>query len=339
MKSWIVIAALAVLGGLPIQALASLTEAEAAYRRGATLERSGDCEAALVEYQAALGHYPHYFYAHRQIGNCYIHLRQSARALEAYDRYLMARPTDTVVADYAQRLRQSLGASAPSPGVQGVNGGGGGGSRADAGRQDPGFYAGLGLGLVMLGVEDINAFVPDGSTKATAPMGLAYGIEGGWRHASGFYVQGAWFSGLAKTHSWKEDSDITEVSVKQSMSGFYLAPGFRSRLPIKLPISVGGHLGVGLASLAFEHKSKTTLGPSSSESTTSVNAGPMLVLAEARADYAVTPQLSLNLGLGYQSAELTKIEGSNGTLKNAKGGDAKADFKGMRFGAGATWSF
>lgn len=334
MKPWSLTPLLAFLVFcLAAPAPASLADAEAAYRRGAALERDGDCEGALVQYQAALGHYPHYFYAHRQMGNCYARLGQPQRALQSYDQYLAARPTDTVVADYAQRLRQHLGAPAAQPLAQPVNGG------VVPGRQAQGFYAGLAVNPVFLGVEDINALVPDGSTKASAPMGLAYGIEAGWRHASGFYVQGGWFTGLAKNHSWKEDGDITEVSVKQSMSGFYLAPGFRSRLPIQLPISVGGHLGVGVASLAYEHKSKTTVGFSSSESTTSVNAGPMLTVAELRADWQMTPQLGLNLGLGWQGAELNKIEGSNGPLKNAKGGDAKADFKGMRMGLGAQWSF
>jgi len=306
---------------------ASLEEAESAYRRGAALERSADAESALVEYQGALAHYPNYFYAWRQIGNCYVRLRQMPKAIDAYNHYLAAKPTDLQVRDYADKLRKAYGEPHASL-VTATDTGGEG---------RPAFYAGLVLSPVFLGMDDINALVPEGSTKAGSNLGLAYGLEGGWRHPSGFYVQAGGFMGLAKNHSWKENADLTDVSVKSSMSGFYLAPGYRMRLPVSLSIIVGGHLGVGLANIAFDHTSEMkSLGTKSS---TSVNASPMLIVAEANAEYQVLPQLGIVAGLGYQSAELAKLDGGNGNLKNAKGEDAKLDFKGLRLNLGARWLF
>lgn len=323
---------LAIFAAIP--AHASVADAAEAYRRGATLERSGDYEAALVEYQAALAHEPNYFYAYRQIGNCQVRLRQPQRALEAYDRYLAARPGDVQMRDYADRLRASVMASG-----QGGTGGGGSGTPAGS-AQSGGFYAGADLQAVMLSADDINALVPEGSSKGSGGMGLAYGVEGGWRHPSGFFLQGAWFTGLSKNQSWKENSDMTTTSVKESMSGFYLAPGYRQRLPIKLPISVSGLLGVGMANFSYEYNSKMESGGVTlSETKVSASGAPMLIVAQAQADYEVIPHLNLGLDLGYQSAELTKIDGSNGNLKDAKGGDAKADFKGARVGLSATWAF
>lgn len=305
--------------GFSQPAHASLEGAEAAYRRGAALERSADYESALVEYQGALAHYPNYFYAWRQIGNCYVRLHQTDKALDAYDHYLAAKPTDLQVKDYADKLRHL----APAVG-------------AASGQAFTPFYAGLVLHPVFLGVADINALVPDGSTKAGGSVALGYGVEGGWRHPSGAYVQAGWFSGLSKGNSWKESADTINKTVTATMSGFYVAPGYRMRLPLSWPVEVGGHLGLGLANLGFEY---TTDISGLSKTTISASQSPLLVLAELRADTKVWKELELSAGLGYQSAQMSKISTDNGDLKDQQGGNAKLDMSGLRLDLGAHWCF
>lgn len=312
--------------GLSQAAHASLADAEAAYRRGAALERSGDSEGALVEYQAALAHYPDYFYAWRQIGNCYVRLRQAPRAVDAYDHYLTAKPMDNQVREYNDRLRRAYGS--PSAAI--------GGTATGSGQAAAPFYVGLALHPVFLSVADINALVPDGANKASASVAMGYGVEGGWRHSSGAYLQAGWFSGLSKGNSWKESSDLVNKTVNASMSGFYLAPGYRMKLPIRWPVNVGGHLGLGLANLGFDY---TTEIVSVQKTTVSASQSLLLVLADLRADALVWKQLELSAGLGYQSAQMPKISTDNGDLKDQQGGNAKLDMSGLRLDLGLHWDF
>ena len=306
--------------GLVRPAAAFLEAAEAAYRRGVVLEKQGNYESALVEYQAALQHYPNYYYAYRQIGNCYVRLQQTPKAIEAYDQYLSAAPMDATVRDYNNRLKQAQGPSAEAP---------------KPGSQSGAYFVAVELTPLFLSADDINALVPDDSTKAKAPLGLAYGLEGGWKHSSGFFVKAGYFTGAAKNHSWKENSDLTSNSLQTSMSGYYIAPGFDYKLPIALPLSVGGELRLGQAQIAGKYSSDTQ----GSKSDNSFSQSVTLLQPRLKADYLLSQHLTLGASLGLNSAELGKVEVSGGTLKTQKNEDAKISYNAPLLSVGANWTF
>jgi tetratricopeptide (TPR) repeat protein len=310
---------LTILGpGLAGPLAASVEDAASAYRRGAALERAGDNASAVVEYQASLAHDPAYFYAWRQIGNCYARERLYASAVDAYQHYLDAKPGDAAVRAYSDRLRQAAHLPAPSNNE---------------------FYAGLALHPVLLSVADFAAMVPDGSTKPSGGLGVAYGVEGGWRHSSGAYVQAGYLMGLSKRHQWKESNDTVTNTLSAGLSSFYVAPGYQMRLPLGwgVPISVGGHLGLGLAALSYEYDNEI---PSAGiKNDTAVSQSGLFWMAQAHAEARVWRGLDLGAALGYQGAQLSEIDGSNGAIKDTQGNNAKLDMGGLLLELSAHYSF
>lgn len=317
-----------VLGLLVVLALgfvrpaeAFLEGAEAAYRRGVVLEKQGNYTAALVEYQAALQHYPNYYYAYRQIGNCYVRLQQTPKAIEAYDQYLSAAPMDATVRDYNARLKQlqAPGAATAKPGPQ----------------NNGAYFVAVELTPLFLSADDTNALVPDGSTKAKAPLGLAYGVEGGWKHSSGFFVKAGFFTGASKSHTWKESSDLITNTMQSSLSGYYIAPGYDYKLPIGLPISVGGELQLGQAQISGKYSTEVA------GSKTDNGFGQTVTLLQPRlkADYLLSEHLNLGASLGLNNAELGKVAIDGGNLKTQKNEDAKVSYNAPLLSVGASWTF
>lgn len=332
----------------PQGAFAFLEGAEAAFRRGQQYERLKNYSAAIVEYQSALSFYPNYFYAHRQIGNCYAFQQQPAKALEAYDKYLSANPMDSQVRAYADRLRGGLGfpplnqelsqggvqvASTAAMAGQGPAQPQGFGLRI--GGLKKGFFAGAQAGMVMLNVDDINALVSEGSKKASASPGIAYGALAGWQHDSGFYVLGAYESGLNKAHNW-EDPDISSLKTSASTvySHYYVAPGFQVRLLDRL--SLGAQLGFGQGTYTGTVKSEIGGTELSKQSFTQA---AQVMLYELKGEYMATPNFGVHAILGMQSGELAKAESGSSNIKDAKGNDAKFNYSGLRLGLGAEWHF
>ena len=303
-------------------AAAFLEGAEAAYRRGVVLEKQGNDSAALIEFQAALQHYPNYYYAYREIGNCFVRTQQRAKAVQAYDQYLSANPMDAQVRDYNARLKQSLGASSPKVG---------------AAKAASGFFASLELAPIFLSTDDMNALVPDGSTKAgSSAMALSYGLEGGWLHSSGAFIKAGFFTGASKSHNWKESNDLVKASMQSSLTGLYIAPGFRYQLPIPLPLALSGELRIGTATVSGKYLSEVDGG---GKSEYAFSTGVTLIQPRLKADYRVMEHLDLGLSLGFNSAELSKIAITDGNLKTQKNEDAKVSYNAPLLSMGVSWAF
>jgi tetratricopeptide (TPR) repeat protein len=320
---WIACLSLLTALSLARPVLADLAGAEAAYRRGVLLEKQGNDRDALVEYQDALQHYSTYYYAYRQIGNCEVRLGQRAKAVEAYEQYLAADPMDANVRDYTARLKKSL---SPSPAT----------APAQEAESQQGYFASVELSPLFLSAGDVNALVPDGSTKASAPVAMSYGIEGGWRHASGLFIKAGFFSGAAKAYSWKQDSDTTTMTIQSSLSAFYVAPGYRYQLPLSLPIAISAELRLGQAQVSGTYTSDFS---GVSKSQNSFSTGVTLLQPRLQADYLLMPHLSAQLSLGFNSADLSPVSIANGNLKTTTGDDAKISYDAPLLSAGLSWAF
>jgi len=322
--------AVSLLLGCAGLAHASLEDAADSYRRGAAMERAGDNADALVEYQAALGHDPQYFYAWRQMGNCYVRLRQVPKAIDAYDRYLAAKPDDLAVRDYAERLRKAADPAAGTGRWTGLGSGSGSGASsgtASAPARNE-FFAGVLLRPVLMGTSDLAAMVPSGASGPSgSSLGLGYGLEGGWRHASGFYGVLGYYTGLNKNFSWTQNSGAETNAITSHMGGFYVGPGYRYRLPLAWPLSVEADLGIGQAQLSYAYT--VSLQGQGQVSSVSVNQAATLLVADLKAVARLWQGLDLEAGLGYQGAALGQMNGPNGTIQDAQGNNAKLDDSGL----------
>jgi hypothetical protein len=87
----------------------------AAYRKGAVEERAKAYAPAIMDFKAALGLDPDYFWAYKRLADSYYYLGKKAWALDSYERYLKAHPEDDATRAFAESLRTSQEEPAPAP--------------------------------------------------------------------------------------------------------------------------------------------------------------------------------------------------------------------------------
>ena len=283
-------------------------DAKAAYMRGAAKEKAQDYKGAIDEYQGALKAYPGYFYANKQIGNCYYRLGKPAEAIEQYDIYLAKAPNDAATKNFADSLRAKAGA-APKEKV----------AKKEAAKGDgemglnPAFYLGFGFGMISNDGSDLTK----GSTGASVALGLNFLEE--------LHLGYQWPNGLAVEGGYQNFNRLATVTYGSSSSGggtayvigdttFFVEPLYRFQMAKRITLDGGLQLGYTSTSLTFASVASSS--SSSSSSSLALSGSGITFMPEGRVNFMLGRRVGLHLGAGYRIATIT-VKGSSASTSSS----------------------
>lgn len=285
---------------LPGVVRADVAAAKAAYMRGMAQQKAKQYQAAIYEYEASLQAEPRYAYSYKQMGTCYYYMGDKVKAVESYDKYLVAVPNDAPIRKFADSIRGQAGTGV---------------SQA---RSLPKWGIGLATGFNTYGMADWNAAYGDSGSSSTysykgATMGgglgmgtkVRYRITPNWEAALNI---GYLMSSSSSTSSSTYNNYSSKIDY--SLSALWIGPQGSFILPdvVKnLNISFGLELGY-LTLMGAGYTGSSTSSSSTSSGTGTYAGSGFGGKISSGADWFFSKNFSLGVDLGYRMASIGKVE-------------------------------
>jgi len=300
-------------------ARADVNQAKALYSAGAKLQAQKQYQAAIEQYEKSLQAEPRYAYSYKQIGTCKYYLNDKSGALEAYEKYYAAVPTDAQVKGMIDRLKASgsAAASGESPAAA---------TKKEEGGLNPSFYLGFAIGMVGNDGSDVKSLYPSGFSPSVGTFALLEDLRAGYQFSSGLAVEGGYENyNRGATASFPSAYSSSSVLFIFAESVYFVEPVYRFQLGRK--ITLDGGLKLGYASLSVQS--------SSAYSSSLVYSGSgLMYMPEARIQFILGRKVGLDLGAGYRIDSISPLKSSFGNATDSSGGNWAANDGGLEYKLG-----
>jgi hypothetical protein len=270
--------------------------AKAAYMRGIQKEKAKDYSGAVVDYSAAVVDYPNYYWAYKELGNCFYYLGDKAKAVENYDKYLTYAPGDIAIKTFADKIRpagdfvveqpsdSALPTTTPEPPL-----------KHWALKLDAGFNS--------YSMTDWNTYWS--TYGLTPPSAAGLSVGGG----AGYYFTPNLCTGLDLNYlTFTEVVTATGAgSATFSFPVLFIGPKFIYTFP-KIVSKADLDLGLDLGYLTLMGANATSTFGTGSATYTGGGFGGDIIAGES---YYLTPGFSIDGTLGYRIGSIATVTGSN----------------------------
>ncbi len=320
---------------------ADVNAAKAFYIEGSALEKAKQYQAAIAKYEEALQAEPRYAYANKQIGNCKYFLGDSAGALQAYDAYLAAVPSDTRTKAFADSLRAKMGGATSTARS----------SSAGSGPFKAGFGLGVSAGFNTYSMKDFNALfttTATGTTGGPITSGMQMGLNVGYGINEALRV-GLDLDYLMAASTQKTEQTIPFFGTMSSTTDYnfplmWIGPQ-ASYAFTKLGDSarLRGDLGLGMLMLSGTVDSSSTFFGITTKSSSTVSGSGFGFRLGAGLDWSIAPGFELNVDAGYRIATIStvtfKSATTTGTWTKVDGSPLPLDYSGISSKLGVRYVF
>jgi hypothetical protein len=206
-----------------------------------------------------------------------------------------------------------------------------------------------------LGIEEIKNSGGTGSTSLTKfGSGIFLAVDAGYEVLSGISIGpkivylSCSQAKLTAEASFGGYSGKFEQTVDASLMPLMVASRYSTKITDKISLLGGTYLGYGLANLKSVVKFEQTGQPSQSVEVPADGSG---FVGEISADvkYAITPNVSLGVNLGYRLAKIDELKATKDVpefnikkgdvIKDEDGKTIPADYSGLTIGVGLTFKF